>query len=467
MISLHDVLVGTGGVLYQPLAGVAATSVSFHGVVIDSRAVEPGDLFVAVRGEVHDGHRFVPDAVARGAAGAIVAAGRAAEFAALGVPLVEAPDTLVALSALATSWRAKYGPAVRVVGITGSVGKSSTKELAAALLGRYRRVLKSPKSYNNEFGLPLSVLLLRPETEVALLEMGTYGPGELTALAAIARPDVTVVTNVGHSHLERMGTQEAIAAAKGELVAALPEGGVAVLNADDPRVRPMASLTRARPLFYGLGASADLRATGLVSHGLDGLSFTLHYQGEARPLERLPLFGAHHVYTALAAAGIGLAVGLTLDEVAAGLRVVHAPVRLVPLAGPGGSTILDDSYNASPASTLAALALLAELPAGRRIAVLGDMLELGAYEVEGHREVGRAAAAVADELITVGPRARLIAEEALRQGLAATRVRSLPGKEELGRLLRGVLTGGDVVLIKGSRGLALETVIAELRGAAR
>jgi UDP-N-acetylmuramoyl-tripeptide--D-alanyl-D-alanine ligase len=324
-------------------------------------------------------------------------------------------------------------------------------------------VLKSPKSYNNEFGLPLSVLLIRPETEVAIFEMGTYGPGELTALAAIARPDVAVVTNVGHAHLERMGSQAAIAAAKGELVAALPAGGTAILNGDDPLVRPMAALTRARALTYGLGDECELRATGVESHGPDGLSFTLEYLGAARALERVKLLGRHSVYTALAAAGIGLAVGLTLDEVAEGLRDPHVPVRLLLLPGRGGSTLLDDSYNSAPVSCLAALDILAELPARRRLAVLGDMLELGAFEEEGHRQVGRRAATVADELLTIGPRARIIADEAARAGFPAARIHAVATKDEALPLLGDALREGDLVLIKGSRGLALESLVAALR----
>src|SRR3954453_608338 len=272
MIELGDVLAGTGGTLYGAAPDpAAAEGMVFGQVRIDSRAIERGDLFVAVRGEVHDGHRFVPDAVARGGRGALVARGRAAEFAGLGAILVEGEETLAALGALAAYWREKFP--IPVVGITGSVGKRSTKELTAGVLGTKLRVLKSPKSYNNEYGRPLSVLLIGPETDVAVLEMGTYGPGELAALSAIARQTIAVVTNVGHAHLERMGSQDGIARAKGELVAALPDDGAAILNGDDPRVRAMAGLTRARSITYGHGDDCELRASDLVDHGLDGLSF--------------------------------------------------------------------------------------------------------------------------------------------------------------------------------------------------
>lgn len=466
MIELEDVLAGTGGALYHAARAVpAGAGVAFGQVRIDSRAIEPGDLFVAVRGEVHDGHRFVPDAVARGARGALVARGRAAEFAALdpALVLIEFEETLTALGALAAYWREKFP--IPVVGITGSVGKSSTKELTAGVLGMKLRVLKSPKSYNNEYGLPLSVLLIGPETDVAVLEMGTYGPGELATLSAIARQTVAVVTNVGHAHLERMGSQDAIARAKGELVAALPADGTAILNGDDARVRAMAALTHARSITYGYGDDCDLRASGLIDHGLDGLTFALRWQGEERILDHAPLLGAHSVYTALAAAATGLALGLSLDEVAEGLRRPHAAVRLLVIPGLNGSTIIDDSYNAAPVSVLAALGILAQTPARRRLAVLGDMLELGAYEEEAHRTVGREVARVADLLLTIGPRARIIADEAVRQGFAAGQIQQFERKDDVVTALKAELREGDAVLIKGSRGLALEDVVAELREA--
>ncbi len=459
MIELAEVLAGTGGVIGAP---VEAPMV-FGQVRIDSRAVEPGDLFVAIRGEVHDGHRFVPAAAAQGARGAIIARGRAAEFTDLAphCVLIEVDDTLTALGDLASYWREKFQ--IPVIGITGSVGKSSTKELTAGVLGTQRIVLKSPKSYNNEFGLPLSVLLIGPETDVAVLEMGTFGPGELASLAAIARPTIAIVTNVGHTHLERMGSQEGIARAKGELVAALPASGTAILNGDDARVTAMASLTTATILTYGYGDSCTLRASDCVDHGLDGLSFTLHWQGQQERLNKVPLLGIHSVYTALAAAAAALTVGLTFAEVVAGLSQPHAATRLLIVPGIKGSTIIDDSYNAAPVSALAALNILAQTPAQRRVAVLGDMLELGAYEEEAHRLVGREVARVVDQLLTIGPKARIIADEALAQGLASAQVKQFERKEDVMAHLQTDLRAGDTVLVKGSRGLALEDLVAVLR----
>jgi len=459
MIELEDVLTGTGGALYA----VVGAPIVLGQVRIDSRAITPGDLFIAIRGEVHDGHRFIPAAAAQGATAAIVARGRAAEFAAAApeLILIEVDDTLVALSALAQYWRRKFP--IPIVGITGSVGKSSTKELTAGLLGIRLNVLKSPKSYNNEFGLPLSVLLIGPETDVAVLEMGTFGPGELSSLAAIAHPTIGVVTNVGHTHLERMGSQDGIARSKGELIAALPSDGTAILNGDDLRVSAMAALTTARTLTYGYAAGCDLRASDLVDYGLAGLSFTFHWQGEQRRLDHAPLLGAHSVYTALAAAATSLTLGLSFAEIVAGLQQPHEATRLLVVPGLNGSTIIDDSYNAAPVSALAALGILAQTPARRRLAVLGDMLELGSYEEEAHRIVGREVARVADGLLTIGNRARIIADEAMAHGLAPDTIEHFERKEDVVVALTAALRDGDAVLIKGSRGLALEDVVAALR----
>lgn len=461
MFSIQDVLTATGGEL---IAGcLPPNELAVRGVTIDSRTARPGDLFVAIRGETVDGHQFVGDAIGRGATAALVRRGGAESWPARGAAIVAVSDTVVALGRLARFWRAMLPLELQVVGITGSVGKSSTKELAYALFGGSRRVAKSPRSFNNELGLPLSVLAIPPDAEVALLEMGTYGPGELASLATIAQPHIAAVTNVGPSHLERMGSLAGIAAAKAELVAALPDWGVAVLNADDPLVLDMASRTMARALTYGQSERASLRATAVRSYGAGGIGFALSYQGQTLDVGRVPLLGVHHVYTALTGVAIALAAGLTLEAAIAGLRQARTPFRATMVPGVNGSILLDDSYNASPVSAHAALAILAEVPAKRRIAVLGDMLELGAYEEAGHREVGRAVARIADELLTIGPRARTIGEEARRGGMAAERVHELQEKGALTNVLRTLLREGDVALIKGSRGLAMETVVAALR----
>ncbi|RME70881.1 MAG: UDP-N-acetylmuramoyl-tripeptide--D-alanyl-D-alanine ligase [Chloroflexi bacterium] len=447
-------------------------------VVIDSRQAGEGDLFVALPGEHHDGHDFVPDAFARGAIAAVVhrpVAGHPpaqvidtrgdtpAVVTALPV-CIQVEDSLAGLQKLAAFWRSRHSP--RVIGITGSVGKSTTKELVWNVLSTRYRTLKNPGNLNNEIGLPLTLTELTAEHERVVLEMGMYALGEIAQLCRIARPHVGVVTNVGPTHLERLGSIERIAQAKSELVQALPsadEGGVAVLNYDDPLVRPMTYQTRARVVTYGLSPEADLWADNVTSTGLEGIRFTFHYQGEDIHA-RVPLLGRHSVHTALRAALVGLVEGLAWDEIIAGLQTLPetTQLRLVAAPGPNGSTVLDDTYNASPASTIAALNLLDDLTAYRKVAVLGDMLELGSYEEEGHRKVGCRAADVVDLLITIGPRARWIAEEAIACGLTADAVRQVESNQEAIAFLQDYLGPNDVVLVKGSNALHLDEIVSAL-----
>ena len=481
MLTLDEVLLGVQAPeeRQQPAIPPAFQQVAFSEVVIDSRAATPGTLFVALRGEHADGHDFLADALARGALGALVrraqvatllpgrpyalvdpASGAGLEGAAPELSLLIAvDDPLAALQRLAAYHRRLFTPTV--IGITGSVGKTSTKEVTAAVLRRRYCTLKNPRSYNNEATLPVALLQLTADHEVAVLEMGTFGPGEITLLTQIARPHLGIVTNVGPSHLERMGSLEVIAQAKSELVQALPADGYAILNIDDPRVRAMATVTPARPFFYGLDPAADLWADAIESRGLEGIAFRAHYAGESIFL-RLPLLGRHSVHTALAAAAAGLLLDLGWDAIIEGLRDTSAQLRLLAVPGIGGAMLIDDTYNASPASSLAALNLLAELD-GRRIVALGDMLELGSFEEQGHRMVGRRVAEVADLLIVVGQRARWIADEAQAAGMPADRIMRLTTNQEVIAVLRPIIKAGDYVLIKGSRGMAMEEIVAALQ----
>jgi len=449
-----------------PLAGR-----EFTNVVIDSRQAVNGSLFVALPGERQDGHDYVVDAFHRGATAALVAhpvAGHDLTWPVAGALPVEAPagpvclqvaDSLAALQQVAAAWRQRLG-ALRVVGVTGSLGKTSTKDAIATVLAQRYCVLKNEGNLNNEIGLPLTLLRLTSEHEIAVLEMGMYARGEIARLVEMARPSVGVVTNVGPVHLERLGTIENIAAAKAELPQGLPADGVAVLNGDDQRVSAMAGLTPARKVIrYGLGPQNDLWADEVESRGLAGTKMRLYYQGESRVLH-LVSPGRHNVYVALAAAAVGLAEGLSWDEIIQGLSAQGAVGRLRIRRGAGGSTLLDDAYNASPASMLADLDLLAEVDA-RRLAILGDMLELGEVEEGGHREVGRRAGEVLSVLVTVGRRARWIAEEALRRNPALV-VRTYEDRNGVADWVRSQLQAGDCLLIKGSRGMALEEVVAAL-----
>lgn len=441
---------------------------------VDSRQVIPGSLFVAIPGERVDGHDYVSEAFSRGASFALIQHDIPGAYKTLdlqhgsaGIDLpagfddpicLRVENSLMALQKIARFWRRKLD--LRVVGITGSVGKSTTKEVIAEVLDQRYRTLKSPGNMNNEIGLPLTILRLGSGYERAVLEMGFYVPGEIAFLCEIALPVIGVVTNIGTVHAGRAGSQEAIFRGKSELVQALPPDGVAILNLDDPLVQKMAALTRARVFFYGLDPSADLWADNVEGLGLEGISFTFHYQQETMHV-RVPLIGLHSVHTALRAAAVGLVDGLTWQEILDGLRQGHTQLRLSATRTESGAILLDDTYNASPESMLAAINLLNQLE-GRKIAVLGDMLELGQYEQQGHEMVGTRVAEVADLLVTVGPRGHLIADAARRSGLASKKIVEFENSDEAITHLRKSLVQGDVVLVKGSHDVRMDRVAAAL-----
>jgi UDP-N-acetylmuramoyl-tripeptide--D-alanyl-D-alanine ligase len=437
-----------------------------RGAAVDSRAVEPGYLFVALPGERTDGHRFLGAAAAAGAAALLVGRHLAAdELDALGeVTVVRVPNTLLGLQAIGAAWRARFDPLV--VGITGSVAKTSTKDATAAVLSTALRTLKSEGNANNEIGLPLTLLRLGPEHRAVVLEMGMYVGGEIATLARLGRPQIGVVTAVAPVHQERAGSLEAIEDAKAELVEALPPGGTAILNADDPRVRTFGSRTRASVVRYGLDAGADVSADRVVGRGAAGMTFELVARAprEARFGVEIVALGRHSVQNALAAAAVGLVAGLSDRAIATGLATSWAassPHRGAIVTAPG-LTILDDTYNASPPAMLAALDVLVSLP-GRPVAILGEMLELGDAHAAGHRAVGEAAGSAVAELVVVGPGARAIADGASAAGLPAARIHAVPDRAAAIELLPSLLRPGDVVLVKASRGAALEAIVDALR----
>lgn len=468
-VSLAEVLSATAARVYGELPGETA----FGKIERNSKQVVPGDLFIAVKGERFDGHSFVEDAAAHGAAAALVRGDWAEERKnSLPLPLLAVDNPVAALQEIARARCRALG--LTVVGITGSVGKTSTKEVVAAVLAQRFATYRSPGNMNSEIGLPLSLLEIEPGTEAAVLEMGgAYAFGELALLATIAPPKIGVVTNVHPVHLERMGTIEAIAQTKSELVQAVPEDGVAVLNGDDHRVRAMAPLSKGSVVTYGLGANNDVRADRVQTHGLDGTSFRLHLGDE--PLHvQVPLIGSHAVQLALAGFAVGHAMGMHISEMLPGFDDPAIQVRLLVQPGPNGSRMIDDTYNASTPSVLSALGLLAEIQPERRIAVLGDMRELGSVSEAEHRIVGRRAAEVVDLLVTYGELARTIAEEAraaMAEDVDARRLDvtsfGLDQREELVSFLLGELREGDTVLLKGSRGLQMEDFVAALSAAAR
>jgi UDP-N-acetylmuramoyl-tripeptide--D-alanyl-D-alanine ligase len=435
-----------------------------QGVSIDTRTLGAGELFVAIGGPRHDGHAHLAAATARGAAGAMVARGRSLpEGLPEALPVVAVDDTTLALGALASGHRAAFcGP---VVAITGSNGKTTTKEMCAAILATAGPCLRTLGNLNNQYGLPLTLLRRSPEDRFAVVEIGMNHRGEIAPLAAIARPDVALVTNVGSAHIEHLGSRDEIAREKGDLLAALAPDGSGVIPADDDYADALAERVRGRVLRFGRGAGADIRAERPVEEAA-GFRFELATP-EGRTTVRVAGLGETAVSNALAAAAAALAAGATLEQVALGLAD-YRPVagRLERRALPGGAVLIDDSYNANPQSMEVALRMLASCPAeGRRIAVLGDMGELGHSSDKAHREAGRLAAQLGIHwLLALGEQAERVASGAREAGMSASRTHVGASHEDVAERLRGELAAGDWVLVKGSRSMRMER-IAELLGA--
>ena len=469
MLTLADVLEALTS--FRPNASNVITE-----GVIDSRQASPGSLFIAIPGENVDGHEYLGDAFKRGASFALIQRDVDASYPTLDLRAgltaestlnLESPlclrvdNTISALQQIARFWRRQLKD-LRLVGITGSVGKSTTKETVAEVLGVKYRTLKSPGNLNNEIGLPLSILKLDKKYERAVLEMGFYVIGEIAFLCDIAQPQIGVVTNIGTVHAERAGSQENIFLGKSELVQMLPSApnGVAILNFDDPWVRKMEEKTHGKVFFYGLSPEADLWADQIEGLGLDGIRFRMHYGKETLHM-RVPMIGRHSIHTALRAASVGLNDGLNWQEIITGLSHGRNQLRLVTGRTENGALILDDTYNAAPESMLAALNLLGELD-GRKVAVLGDMLELGPYERQGHEMVGLRAAQVANVLITLGSRAHIIAEAARRAGLKPANILEFEEIDPIVDWLKKNLTSKDSVLLKGSHGLRMDRISTAL-----
>ena len=453
----------------------AAPDITLSSVSIDSRRVIPGALFIALPGEKVNGHQFVADAFQHGALIALIQEIIPNQYPVVNLEEItpmggylfpQTPfcllvkDSLKAMQICAKYWRRQL--TVEVIGITGSVGKSTTKELVAEVLSQKYRTYKNPGNYNNEVGLPLSVLNLGSGYEKAVLEMGFYYPGEISFLCDIALPRIGIVTNIGTVHAERAGSKEEIAKGKSELVQALPPApeGVAILNFDDPFVLSMSEKTNARVFTYGLDPKADLWADQFKGKGLHGIDFHMHYQGKEHFIHT-SLYGKHSVLTCLRAAAAGIVEGLTIEQIVAGLQNGQSQLRMVARQTSMGALILDDSYNASPESTIAALDLLEEIE-GRHIAILGDMLELGPYELSGHERVGNYAAHLVDQLIAVGPRSKALADSALKAGLPASSILWVETSQQAAEPLRKLLKKGDVALIKGSHGMRMDRIISAI-----
>jgi UDP-N-acetylmuramoyl-tripeptide--D-alanyl-D-alanine ligase len=451
----------------RPLSEIAAvvggtllgTDVRVGGVVTDSRDVRSGDLYVALLGEHVNGHDFVVDAFGRGAAAAMVSRDGHDER-----PVIVVDNTGGALMTLAADARERMD--AKVLGITGSTGKTSVKDLTAAVLAPRYRVTASPRSFNTEVGVPLTLLAAAEDTEVVVCEMGSRGRGHISRLTDVARPQIGVVTNVGPAHLEMFGSLEAVAEAKAELVEALPKDGTAVLNADDPVVRDFDRRTRARTLLYGTGPDAEVRGEELTLDRDGRASFTLRTPDGSERVE-LAVSGEHMAWNALAACGGGVALGLSAGECAAALKEARvSPWRMEVFETEDGLRVLNDAYNANPTSMAAALKAARWMAGdGRCIAVLGEMAELGTISGEEHERVGELLARLGiDRLITVGDAAKRISVGAVREGVEPDRVTATESVDEALDTVRSVTRGGDLVLVKASRRAGLERLAEALRG---
>jgi UDP-N-acetylmuramoyl-tripeptide--D-alanyl-D-alanine ligase len=450
-LSLADVLDATGGTL-----SAKAPALVFSAVSIDSRSLEPGALFLAIKGPRFDGHDFLRQAAERGALAAVVEREPAA---AAGIPLVRVPDTTRALSDLARHVRRRAG--LPVVAVTGSVGKTTTKDMTAALLATRGPVLKTEGNLNNQYGLPLTLLRLRSEHSAAVLELGMSAPGEIRALVALARPDVAVITRVAPVHLEFFASLDAIAEAKAEVLEGLAPRGTAVLNGDDPRVARIGERFAGRVVWFGRGQGRQITASDERRSGT-GTELVLHVESEAVPV-RLPLVGPHFVENFLAAAGAAHVLGVApaaMAEAAASLGAARHRGEVLHLGE--DVVLLDDCYNSSPAALEAAVTTLGILKGQRRVAVLGDMLELGPTGAFLHRDRGRSLRGRVDVVIGVGPLAKEIVIGAREAGIPAAALHHFADANEAAPATLGLVRPGDAVLVKASRGVALEAVVDAL-----
>src|SRR5580658_8728420 len=459
-LTLAEAAMGAGAMLEAPESLPNAGALIATGYSIDSRTVAAGELFFAVRGDRLDGHDFVVAALERGAVAAVVSRACVASLpdAALAAPLLIAEDPLVGLQALATQVRRQWGR--RVVAITGSAGKTTTKEAAAAALGAKFNVLKSRGNLNNGFGLPLELLRLEPEHEIAVVEMGMNHAGEIAALARIAAPDWGVITNVGTAHIENFAEGQAgIARSKFELIDALPSSGVAFLNCDDPYVSQFGRDFPGRVVYFGAGPCADPQ-TLEASEDADGLHLKFR-AGEREGALTLELLGAHNASNAMAGLAVALEAGVDLDGAVAALASLTAGDKRGQVIVIDGATILNDSYNSNPEALRSMIRTLAARPALRRILVAGEMLELGEYASAMHAACGLTAAEAGLELVVgVQGNAVHLAAASCAGGVASL---FLPTAEAAGRWLRQSMRPGDVVLVKGSRGVHLERAIELLQ----
>jgi UDP-N-acetylmuramoyl-tripeptide--D-alanyl-D-alanine ligase len=474
MFTLNDILQGNEDKVYLHTTETHDPNRVFLSAQHDSRQVSHGDLFIAIKGAQVDGHRYIPEAARAGALAALC--NQPSNDVPRDFLQLVVPDVVQALHNTARV-RAQRQQNTLLIGITGSNGKTSTKDAAATVLNRLAPTLKTFASYNNEIGYPLTLLRLEPSHRFAVLEMGAQWVGELAWLCdTIARPNWSIITNIGAAHLEYFGSQERVIIAKSELVQALPPDGIAILNYDDIHVRDMGPKTRARKLYYGLSRETDVRGSDIHGEPLPGLCFTLDYAGQHRQVQ-LHLPGVHSVMTALAAASAGCAAQMAFDDICAALESLRpAKGRGEIKPGPNGSTLIDDTYNANRQSIVAMIAAMrtTKLPAsGKRWAVLGDIFELGQYAPEEHLACGKEMAGTIDYLIAIGDKASFYVEGAIQAGMPEKNMHYFradvensaeleSAKQEAINILKRDVHNEDLILLKGSRGMRMESMLPML-----
>jgi UDP-N-acetylmuramoyl-tripeptide--D-alanyl-D-alanine ligase len=453
-LTAAQILEATGGTL---LRGGADTYVS--GIAIDSRKVGPGYLFIPLKGERCDGHDFIPGAFEGGAQAALTKRGTEDIHAASqeGKVLIKVDSTLKALQDIAAYYRKRFS--IPFVGITGSVGKTSTKDMVASALGAVYNVLKNEGNLNNEIGVPLTILRLEESHQAAVVEMGMSGFGEIRTLTGIVKPKVGIITNIGISHIEKLGTRQNILKAKLELLEGLQPDGLLILNADDVMLSGVKDLLDVRTVSYGLEDGADYQAYNVRSRGENGIDFGILIGGRDYSVH-LPVPGIHNVYNALAALAAGRELGVDVQDLINGIAAYSPESMRLNIVRENGITVINDAYNASPQSVKAAIDVLDELEAGRRIAVLGDMLELGDWSTKAHLETGNNVAGSSVEMIiTVGTAAADIARGAVEAGFPPENAVMTGSNEEALDYLRSIVRKGDAVLVKGSRGMKMEEIV--------
>jgi len=432
-----------------------------NGICTDSRKVAEGNLFIPIKGENFDGHEFIEDCFMKGAAASLTSEDAYGVNAMEGKALIKVEDTLAALGDIARYYRELFD--IPLVGITGSVGKTSTKDMVSCVLRQKFNVLKTSGNFNNHIGLPLTVMNMERDHEAAVLEMGMSGLGEISYLTKIAKPKIAVITNIGMSHIEKLGSKQNILKAKMEIMEGLPDDGIVILNGDDSLLFGLKGFLKYKTIYYGTEEGLDLQAYNVKSMGESGICFEVTI-GNNDYKVHIPVPGTHNVYNALAAIAVGLNMGMSVESIIKGIASYSPANMRLNIIGNKGYKVINDAYNASPQSMESAIDVLKDTCEGNRtIAVLGDMLEMGEWAYKAHVGVGKYVASKdINYLVTVGENGRSIAQGALEAGIPAERVFSFDDNDGAKQFLEDFVKAGDYILIKGSRGMKMEEIAQNL-----